>query len=215
MCDGGVEDGKEGLTLRAVLVVRSVALFVPHCRWRDELVVGLDVVGRVISPCPQVLRKGLHFRRGDYRILSRHFLNFRKDIEGPHVVPAGSGLIHAGDNGTATRGAYPCCCKGLVIAYAFTCQAVDVRRGHRAVAVTVQPRAHVFHRKPQNVGTRLDIALSLDVLCADRCQANGYPEYNGCCHGILLPVTHVQAHELRASTSPMSIRDDTPVLQTR
>src|SRR5690606_35165071 len=136
-----------------------VAVLIPY-RWRcTKLIVGLNVVGAVVSRGPQVFRKSFHFRRRDDRVLAGYALNFRIDVEGPHVMTSHTRLIHSCDDRTATRSAYPSRCKRAIVEHTFSRKTIDIRCRNRTVAVAIQPRTHVFNGQPKNVGTIAGIGL--------------------------------------------------------
>ena len=56
MGDGKVDNGKEGLTLRAASPVGFAAAFIPGGEGRVEVVVGLDVVRAVVARRPPGIR---------------------------------------------------------------------------------------------------------------------------------------------------------------
>ena len=152
MCYGGVEDRKERLSGCSVLIMCLVTVFVPHRGRGNELIVSFDVVGTIVSLHPKVLRKRLDIGWGNDGIILGHTLNFRIDIERAHVVATNGSLVHARDDGATARSAYPCRGKSVSVPHALPRQPVDIRGGYGAVAVTAEPRAHVFYGQPEDVG---------------------------------------------------------------
>ena len=153
-----VEDREKRPVGRTVSPVGAVTRLVPHGHRLFELVVLLRVVGAGIAGRPQLLGKATDERR-------RHSLVARNVAVGvgvaggrigaggvvPHVHRADAGAEHARDQRRAGRGADRRRGEGVVVHDALPGEPVEVGRGHGAIAVGSDPRAHVLDGEPHDV----------------------------------------------------------------
>ena len=138
MCDRLIENRKKGL-VRVVTVapVGLFARFVPRWHGRVELVVGLCIIGAVISGFPQVFRETLDFRR-ERRVAA-------------HMLSAQRVGIHARDQAGATGRRDAAHRKGVDVADAFRGETIEVQCGSAGLAEATEMRADVLAGQPQNV----------------------------------------------------------------
>ena len=146
MRQGGVEDGKEGLALFPVPVVRLVPVRVPAnvlparpLSVDRHVVVGLGVVGAVITGLTE-----------DLRVVDQ-------GIRNPHAAamimkPEGAG-IHPGNKGRAGHRADRGGGVGMNIPHSLPGQPVQVGRLRKGIPVAPEVRAVVLARDPEDVGT--------------------------------------------------------------
>ena len=146
MRQGGVEDGKEGLALLPVPVVRLVPVRVPAnvlparpLPVDRHVVVGLGVIGAVITGLAEDLRVV------DHGIRNTHAATMIMKPEG--------GGIHPGDKGRACYRANRGGGIGMDITHSLPGKPVQVGSLRMGIPVAPEVRAVVLARDPEDVGT--------------------------------------------------------------
>ena len=103
----------------------------------DEVVIGLAVVGAVVS--------------GFFQILWEEFHMIRQYCLRSHVVGTQRNRIHPSDDPGTTRSTNAVTGKCVCEQSALGGELVKIRRGRRGVTVTAQLRTNIFATDPDNV----------------------------------------------------------------
>ncbi len=138
-------DAEEGHAGGAVAPVGLVGALVPGGEGRGlnlvgltEVVVGLRIVGAVVTGGAEVLGEALDLRG--------------RDALTAHVAGAEGGGIHAGDDGGARGGADAVDGEGVGVAGALSGEVVQVGGAGVGVAVAAKVGAGVFGGDPEDIG---------------------------------------------------------------
>ena len=145
-----VEHREERLALvGAVAPVRLVAQLVPDRERAAELVVGLDVVRRVVARRAEILGERLHIE-GRHRLVRARQIGDGV-LAGAHVLRADRVLPHPRDDRRPARRADGRGGEGVGEPYPFARELIERRRARDLVAVRADPRAQILRRDPEDV----------------------------------------------------------------
>ncbi len=136
--DRGVEDREEWLAGLAVPPMRLRRRLVPHVGGLGQVVVLLDVVGRVVAACSQISGEQAH-RLG-------------QPGHAAHVLRSGGRGIEARDDRGAGRRTDRRVRPRVPEEEPARRQPIEIRRRAVAIAVCAEVRAVVFARNPEDVG---------------------------------------------------------------
>ena len=165
-----VEHREERLALvGTVAPVCLVAQLVPDREWAAELVVGLDVVRRVVARGAQILRERLHVER-------RHrFVGTRQIgdgvLAGAHVLRTDRVLKHPGDDRRSARRAHRRRRECVGEAHPLARELIERRRARHPVAVRADARAQILRRDPEDVRMTNDGGCRRMAGSAEKCKS--------------------------------------------
>lgn len=124
------------------------AALIPGGQRRLELVIGLFIVGAIVTGGPQVFCKTFYIMRNNRRVRRRQFGCIGMGMCGAHMVRADRNRVHTGNYRRTGRRTHASSRKAVRIQAALRGQAVQVGRTCYLITITAVERISVFEGNP-------------------------------------------------------------------